>query len=95
MNKEKLEQLNKLLKTAFKFGWEVGYSFYKYREVTDVNGHLINESLYQQEALAAAKELAPLFGLTADEIEVYMLEDCSTYENDWDYIPPIIAKKGN
>ena len=93
-NKVQLEKLNKLLNIAYKLGYEVGYSFHDYAKVTDVNGHLKNEYLYQHEALEAAKDLAPLFGLTADEICVYMLEDTGYRSEDWDYIPPQVAKKG-
>ena len=93
-DKIQLERLNKLLNIAYKFGYEVGYSFYDYNKVTDINGHLKNEHLYQHEALEVAKELAPLFGITADEICVYMLEDTGYRSEDWDYIPPQVAKKG-
>lgn len=90
----KIEILNKLLAVAYKFGFEVGYCWYKPAEVSDTSGHLFHEDLYLKQANELAKELAPWLGLTEDEILVYMLEDCSIHENDWQYIAPEIAKRG-
>lgn len=91
----KLEALNKLLKNAYIFGHQVGFSWYN-DAVTGTNGHLRDEDRLLKDMEAAAAELAPLFGMKSEEIRVIMIEDGWRSE-DWDYIPPFIADftKGN
>lgn len=86
----KLEALNKLLKNAYIFGHQVGFSWYKYDAVTEANGHLRDEDRLLKDMEDAAAELAPLFGMKPEEIRVIMIEDGWRSE-DWDYIPPFVA----
>lgn len=91
---DKVETLNKLLEVVYKFGFDVGYCWYKEEEVCGVTGHLRNEKKYHEEILKLVKELAPCVGLKAEEVVVYMLQDRNMHCDDWDYIPPEIARKG-
>jgi len=86
----KLEALNKLLKNAYIFGHQVGYSWYRQADVADVTGHLRDEDKLHKELQDAAAELAPLFGIKPEEMRVIMIENGWRSE-DWDYIPPFIA----
>jgi hypothetical protein len=90
---DKLEALNKLVKNAYIFGHQVGFAWYKQSAVMDVDGHLHDERKLLKEMEAAAAELAPLFDMKPEEIIVFIMEDGYRSE-DWDYIPPEIAKKG-
>jgi len=90
-----IELLNTILKTTYEFGWKVGAAWdsNQYNKLMNSSGYLRDDQNINASLQENIKKLLTKLGYNTEEFKLYTKEDCSTHENDWNYIAPMLDLK--